>query len=55
MLVLVSPSADPNESAMDMIEAYKRECATMKVRPISKLLEQLAVSETADTFRNVYS
>ena len=37
---------DPNESAMDMIEAYKRECASMRIKPISKLLEQLAVSNS---------
>ncbi|KAL5463506.1 hypothetical protein EMCRGX_G032406 [Ephydatia muelleri] len=32
---------DPNETARDMVEAYKRECSAMKVRPITKLLEQL--------------
>jgi len=37
---------DPNESAVDMIEAYKRECSNMRIKPISKLLEQLAVSTT---------
>lgn len=32
---------DPNETARDMIEAYRKECIAMRVRPIAKLLEQL--------------
>ena len=34
---------DPNETAKDMIEAYKKECVAMRVRPVAKLLEQLEV------------
>ena len=34
---------DPNETAKDMIESYKKECSLLKIRPISKLLEQLEV------------
>ena len=41
-------TSDPNESAKDMIESYKRECAILKIRPISKLLEQLEVRHMTD-------
>ena len=41
MLHCISP--DPNETARDMIESYKKECSLLKIRPISKLLEQLEV------------
>ena len=34
---------DPNETAKDMIGSYKKECSLLKIRPISKLLEQLEV------------
>ena len=34
---------DPNETAKDMTDRYKNECATLKVRLIAKLLEQLEV------------
>ena len=34
---------DPGETAYDMINSYKRECANLRVRPISKLLEQVEV------------
>ncbi|CAI8032182.1 Protein phosphatase 1 regulatory subunit 37 [Geodia barretti] len=33
--------ADPNERAKDMINAYQRECSTTRVKPVTKLLEQL--------------
>ena len=36
-------SPDPNETAKDMIQSYKKECSLLKIRPISKLLEQLEV------------
>lgn len=42
MITLVS--LDPNETAKDMTDRYKTECANSKVRPIAKLLEQLEVS-----------
>ena len=42
-MVRVHYSADPDEKAMDMIEAYRSECANARIRPISKLLEQLEV------------
>lgn len=41
MLHCISP--DPNETARDMIQSYKKECSLLKIRPISKLLEQLEV------------
>lgn len=37
--------ADPNETAKHMIDRYKSECNSAKIRPITKLLEQLEVSE----------
>lgn len=48
-LILLCPlpphciAPDPNETAKDMIESYKKECSLLKIRPISKLLEQLEV------------
>ena len=36
-------ASDPGETAKDMIESYKKECVLLKIRPISKLLEQLEV------------
>ena len=44
--VNVDTTTDPNETAKDMIESYKRECVFLKIRPISKLLEQLEVGVT---------
>jgi len=41
---LTSLFLDANETAKDMTDRYKSECANMKVRPIGKLLEQLEVS-----------
>lgn len=35
---------DPKETAKDMTDRYKSECASNRVRPIAKLLEQLEVS-----------
>ena len=49
MLILLCPllprciAPDPSETAKDMIESYKKECSLLKIRPISKLLEQLEV------------
>ena len=40
------PLADPNETAQDMVNVYRQECSAMRVRPITKLLEQLEVSST---------
>lgn len=34
---------DPSETAKDMTDRYKTECANLKIRPIGKLLEQLEV------------
>ena len=42
-MVSVSLYADPHERAQDMIFAYQRECNNMKVKPVTKLLEQLEV------------
>lgn len=46
-LLMLPPShympPDPNETAKDMIGSYKKECSLLKIRPISKLLEQLEV------------
>ena len=39
-------TTDPNETAKDMTDKYKTECANSKVRPIAKLLEQLEVSRS---------
>ena len=41
--VCVCVCADPNERAKDMINAYQRECSTTRVKPVTKLLEQLEV------------
>ena len=38
--------SDPNETAKDMTDKYKTECANMRIRPIAKLLEQLEVSNS---------
>ena len=35
--------ADPEETAQDMVYVYRQECMAMRVRPITKLLEQLEV------------
>lgn len=40
---------DPNETAKDMIDRYKDECAAIKVRPIAKLLEQLERLDDVNT------
>ena len=37
------PPPDPNETAHDMVDIYRRECSSLRVKPISKLLEQLEV------------
>ena len=43
---------DPNETAKDMIESYKKECMLLKIRPISKLLEQLEVGHMTNHMTN---
>ena len=43
MVSVSSLYADPNERAQDMIIAYQRECNNMKVKPVTKLMEQLEV------------
>ena len=41
--VCVCVCADPDERAQDMIQDYQRECGNMRVKPVTKLLEQLEV------------